>query len=518
MGDERGLRWDERPGGRIDGAEAGSDFQRRQQVGAREAFQRAGESANHVTTYSYNLLNQMTQVSMTRTVGGQPVTQTRTFSYDSAGGTWWLLSETHPETGTMTYTYNADGTLATKTDAKSQQTRFTWDATYQRPTQKSVFVGSTEDICARETYAYKYWGPLDTVSWSDDSCPGKSLYEYYDYGAGNLVTTKNLHAAVLAVENASPDIGAQFNYTQEGQLSQLMYGNWNFTYSFDTIDRPSGLTDNSSGVQWVSNVAYGGTSGPAGELTALKYAAAGPGHQWYNETRTFNVRGQLTRMTATGSADTGYTTPQTVDLQYNFSGTANDGRLTSRQDLVSGEAVNYTFDTLGRLTYANNTGTPPSWTQAFTYDGFGNLLTETGSGGAPTKTLSVDPTTNRINSSGYSYDLAGNQTAMPGITSMAYDKNNRLSQATVAGGTEKHGYNPAGQRAWMLSTSGQYTVYFYGVKGELLATYHHDYGSCHCTTAVGPYVYFAGKKIWDGATLVQISFVSAAGGGGCAGG
>ena len=237
-------------------------------------------------------------------------------------------------------------------------------------------------------------------------------------------------------------------------------------------------------------------------MTALRYAAAGPGQQWYNQTKTFNVRGQLTRMTATGAADTGYTTPQTVDLQYNFSGTVNDGRLTSRQDLVSGEAVNYTFDTLGRLTYANNTGTSP-WSQTFTYDGFGNLLTETGSGGAPTKTLSVDPTTNRINSSGYSYDLAGNLTAMPGITSMVYDKNNRLSQATVAGGTEKYGYNPAGQRAWMLSTSGAFTVYFYGVNGELLATYHHDYGSCHCTAAAGPYVYFAGKKIWDGAGMVE---------------
>jgi len=115
----------------------------------------------------------------------------------------------------------------------------------------------------------------------------------------------------------------------------------------------------------------------------------------------------------------------------------------------------------------------------------------------------VDPTTNRINSSGYSFDAAGNLTAMPGITSMVYDTSNRLSQATVAGGTEKYGYNPAGQRAWMLSTSGQYTVYFYGVKGELLATYHHDYGSCHCTAAAGPYVYFAGKKIWDGAGMVE---------------
>ena len=116
----------------------------------------AGESADHVTNYTYNVLSQMTQVSMTQTVGGQPVTQARTFSYDSAGGTWRLLSETHPETGTMTYTYNH---LQRRRDAGDEdgrqepaQTRFTWDATYQRPTQKKVFVGSTEDICARETY------------------------------------------------------------------------------------------------------------------------------------------------------------------------------------------------------------------------------------------------------------------------------------------------------------------------------------------------------------------------------
>ena len=162
------------------------------------------------------------------------------------------------------------------------------------------------------------------MSWSNDSCTGKSFSEYYDYGAGNLVTYKKLHATVLAVDNGSPDITASFTYTQEGLLRVLSYGSWVFTYSFDTMGRPTGLTDVFR-TQWVSNVSYGG---PAGEMTALKYATGGTwsGHQWYNEARTFNVRGQLTRMTATGSADTGYTTPQTVDLQYNFSGTANDGK------------------------------------------------------------------------------------------------------------------------------------------------------------------------------------------------
>ena len=39
-------------------------------------------------------------------------TQTRTFVYDAT--TQRLTSETQPETGMTSYTYNADGTLATK--------------------------------------------------------------------------------------------------------------------------------------------------------------------------------------------------------------------------------------------------------------------------------------------------------------------------------------------------------------------------------------------------------------------
>jgi YD repeat-containing protein len=49
------------------------------------------------------------------------VTQTRTFPYDPA--TQRLVSATNPENGTVQYTYNADGTLATKTDAKQNKCR-----------------------------------------------------------------------------------------------------------------------------------------------------------------------------------------------------------------------------------------------------------------------------------------------------------------------------------------------------------------------------------------------------------
>ena len=75
----------------------------------------------YVTTYTYDLLSHLTQVSMPRPTG----TQTRTFVYNS---NQWLQSETNPESGTKSYTYNSDGTRATRVDANGITTRYTYDA------------------------------------------------------------------------------------------------------------------------------------------------------------------------------------------------------------------------------------------------------------------------------------------------------------------------------------------------------------------------------------------------------
>src|SRR6266852_5552347 len=83
------------------------------------------------TTYAYDILNHLTTVSMPRATG----TQARTFNYTTGTtvGTL-LLSATNPENGTVTYTYNTDKTLATKTDALNQQFSYTYDS-YKRVTQ-----------------------------------------------------------------------------------------------------------------------------------------------------------------------------------------------------------------------------------------------------------------------------------------------------------------------------------------------------------------------------------------------
>jgi len=91
------------------------------------------------TTYTYYQLKHLTQVAMPRNTANGLVTQTRTFVYTSTTYSTltlpalWLTSATNPENGTVSYTYDADGTLASKTDANNNTETYAYDA-YQRLT------------------------------------------------------------------------------------------------------------------------------------------------------------------------------------------------------------------------------------------------------------------------------------------------------------------------------------------------------------------------------------------------
>ena len=471
-----------------------------------------GGGANHQTYYTYNLLGQLTQVQMPRGA----VTQYRTFNYDLTTGR--LTSATNPENGTVSYTYNADGTPLRKTDARSKAVEFSYD-NYQRVTQKRTYPwgGSTEDPCGRVDFYYdtnplesnwpSAWGRLMAMRWSNASCPGNQFTESYQYGAGNVVTYKRLRAPILTAGNytsSTDNLDASFSYTTEGQLGQIHYPTWfnngtpglntTLSYAFDTLRRPVSATDQ-NGIHWANNATYA----PDGAPTAVTFVGAyDPGYDiysYYNETRSYNVRGQLTRMTAGNYAD----------LEYRFSATNNDGRLTQQKDWKSGKEINYEYDSLGRLSSAYTTG--PQWGQSFTYDGFGNLTAEVATKGtAPTSYLNYNGTTNRIVTAGYGYDSSGNLTTMPDLT-LTYDTDSRLTQAEhTTNGTERYGYDPLGRRVWKQwagggGFEGTYEVFFYGVKGELLASFQYAGGPSYSTgLRQGPMYYFAGRKFWTGTT------------------
>jgi YD repeat-containing protein len=119
----------------------------------------------HQTTYTYNLLNKLTGVSMPR----GSVTQTRTFNYDLTTGR--LMSATNPENGTVSYTYRADGSLASKTDAKNQQTTYTYDS-YGRLTQAAGYSYYYDSNPLDASYPPGYgWGRLAAVAWTSTIQP-----------------------------------------------------------------------------------------------------------------------------------------------------------------------------------------------------------------------------------------------------------------------------------------------------------------------------------------------------------
>ncbi|MEW5978807.1 MAG: hypothetical protein AB1898_23665 [Acidobacteriota bacterium] len=67
--------------------------------------------------------------------------------------------------------------------------------------------------------------------------------------------------------------------------------------SYDSIARPNRLTPEGSSIDWVKDVVYG----PANQRLEMKYwyGFINSTNQWYDETRTYNARLQLTNLVAT---------------------------------------------------------------------------------------------------------------------------------------------------------------------------------------------------------------------------
>ena len=202
---------------------------------------------------------------------------------------------------------------------------------------------------------------------------------------------------------------------------------------------------------WVTSVQYNAAGLPT--VTNRK-ASLG------NETRQYNTRFQLTRLTA-GAA---------MDTDYNYSATQNNGRVTSTlRHLVSNQTTTYGYDSLNRLTSASATASTlgAAWSETYTYDGFGNLTDKNVTGGsAPALHVTVDPATNRFTGSSYTYDANGNLKTL-GTMTMNYDVANRVTEA----GTEDYNYGADNLRMYKYRTGANEELHFYGAYGERLGVY-----------------------------------------------
>ena len=412
-----------------------------------------GTDANHLTTYSYDLVGHLIQVQMKRTVNGNLVTQNRTWVYDPT--TQRLTSKISPEAGTVTYTYNTDGTVATVTDAKSQQKKFTYDS-YGRVTRIKA---------PGQNYSYSYGSALDStnslgrVSTINYSLGYHSVQEAYEYTPTGDVAGKG-----VALDNNYPfnqgALNVTYSYSNEGQLIGVAYPSPNtssfnppaatYGYGLDSMGRLNTMTDQNNNTL-VSAVTYS----PAKQILSLTTST-------FTETSTYNANLQLATLVS-GS----------YSYQYNYSATQNNGRVASIKDNSSGETITYLYDSLNRLIQASGANDPHgSWSQQFTYDGFGNLTQKIGSNAPNNLTINVDPTTNRLTGNGAVYDANGNLTqynnTLNNPTTYSYDSFNRLTGAT--GSSITYGYDASNQRVYSTNGSTE-TFFFYGADGKKLGVW-----------------------------------------------
>ena len=473
------------------------------------------------TYYTYDLLNHLTQVSMPRSTG----TQTRTFNYDPT--TQRLTSATNPENGTVNYTYNGDGTLATRIDAKNQKIAYFYDGN-KRVTEIKRYPVSTgaEDVYQRATFyydtnpfdgafsQYSYTRPT-AVEWGGDAnapVPYK-FRQMYSYTPGGLVTKKRVTTINGLQQSASLETWQA--YDNEGRVLSVKYPDaWvqtfngyaletgkTYSYTYDGMGRPTKLTDNQS-IDWAKDVVYGAAS----ELKEISYREPSSNYVYYHkETRTYNSRLQMTNLKLEDTA--GGPTGLTRNIDYVYSATQNNGQIIEQRDLLSGgEALSYAYDSLQRLIAAVSTA-GPEWGQSFSYDGFGNrTAANVIKGTAPASSFGFDAATNRITNSGFSYDANGNMYSGGGLNSAAYDIENRMVGATTGSGTEQYAYGIDNKRIYKKKADGTEEFYFYGIGGQRLGTYMRGSSSMIMVvrtdaTGEGTNVYFGSKMILSKASF-----------------
>jgi RHS repeat-associated protein len=503
-----------------------------------------GGGSGLITNYTYDVMEHLTQVSMPR----GSVTQTRTFHYDS--GTHLLTSETHPETGTTSYTYYTAGSpdpatydlLYSKTDAKGQVTKYDYDA-YDRVTAAHRMPnGTTEDVCQKVAYTYdatpgtisgfvgqNTWGHVAAVTMGDPTAcqvtvegsytVPQQFSEFYSYNVAGHVTTKRLELDQANGAGGAPgsflgqwwDVGYTFNAL--GQMVTTSYpgtgGSYpstgggtagqTYTLNYDNMDRPANLKDSRTGSpSTVSGVLYNAADQPI----QTQFQLSG-GYLWEN--RGYNALNQLTALNNFNTSAT--VVNGTVGLTYTYSATQNNGQITGGTTGGGSVTDTFTYDALKRLTGATavmSTGAT-QWSQTYSYDGFGNMTGKQGSG-ATFSNPGLDQTTNRLVGTNVCYDGAGNLTSDQngggcGNPNYGYDATNRMVSAVVSGGTEHYIYDADNKRISTINKSGGQTVFIYGAMGEKLSVLP-SIGSIF-GSSVSNNVYFSGRLIKQGTDLLS---------------
>jgi RHS repeat-associated protein len=427
-------------------------------------------TAGYRTKYSYDALDDLTQV--TQQVGTTGTTQTRTFSYD---GLKRLTSAFNPESGTITYGYDNNSNLLTKTDSRvpAVTTTYSYDALNR--------VNSRTHSDGTPAVAYKYDAQSLPANYPPSFNRGSSTgrlvaVNYGGTSAGNYNGYDLLGRVTSSDQQTdSQNYGFSYGYNLAGAMTSETYPSGRqITTAYDAAGRISTINGQKTGE---SNKTY---------ASQFSYAAHGAakslqlGNSKWEHTN-FNSRLQPSQIGLGTSA----TNSSILQLDYGYGATnANNGNVLTQTITIGATIIsqNYGYDALNRLSSASE---GPAWSQTYDCDRFGNRAVRIGSyipqpqltpqSSSPTDFSAFNQSNNRIQLSGFGYDTAGNLTADPttAANAMVYDAENRQVSYTKAGVTTTYSYDGDGRRVKKVDSTGT-IIFVYNVGGQLIAEYHND--------------------------------------------
>jgi RHS repeat-associated protein len=390
-------------------------------------------SLNYLTSYNYDVLDSL----LTVTQGSQ----TRTFVYDSLKR---LTSAANPESGTVSYLYDSNGNLTKKTDARGVSIDYISDAlnrnTLRTYSDGTATVTSTYDAGAVANSK----GRLTSIS------SNVSATNYSAYDAMGRVTTSN---QITDGQTYSMSYG----YDAASNLISLTYPSGRVIKSeYDAAGRTAGVKDQASGTYYAGG-AYND------DTNRMKYAAHGAvsvmklGNGLWEHT-AFNSRLQPTDI----GLGTSSTDSSTVALSYTYGTTTNNGNVLTHGYAGGGLSYTqtFTYDELNRLATSGEGGS--SWSQNNSYDRYGNR--------SVAGNLTFNDSTNRITTSGYSYDSAGNLKNDP-TQSFDFDAENKITKVNGESDVyDVYRYDGDGNRVRKNFSSGEKVRMVYS-GGQLIAEY-----------------------------------------------
>src|SRR5271157_5970007 len=423
---------------------------------------------NYQTTYSYDVLNNLTGVTQG--------SQTRTYTYDMLSR---LASATTPESGTTSYTYDANGNALTRTDARSITTTYSYDAlnrltskTYNDNPRTPTAYFNYDESTYLGTPLSNTAGRLSSTATGSKSSPQTATVYSYD-----------LMGRVLNFWQCEPDNCASppwwdtiYTYDLAGDITSWKHpAGFTIYNGFNAAQQVTSITNSWNDATHPGTLATM-TYGPFGALNTLVNGCAGSGCTQVQETYDYNNRLQPVQI------QLGTPSNNAADycLVYNYysgsnpsscavppQGTLNNGNAMGYwyQDDVNASfshAASYAYDSLNRLATAVATGSS-TYNLTFGSDRYGNLTCQTnGQTNGYCGNYSFNSANNQISTSGFSYDAAGNVTSNAAVApaqTYQWDAEGRV--ASVNGGSVwSFTYNAMGHRVQWTNPGGHQDALF----------------------------------------------------------